>query len=94
MEKNQNVEVKDILKNRDIEESIVENRIQSVIKKASDDAEKMAESGYKVYKRELDDNIYKIENIQNFIQGPNGELYIIFAYGNNNETSEMDIIEI
>lgn len=94
LEKNQNVEVKDILKNRDIEESIVENRIQSVIKKASDDAEKMAESGYKVYKRELDDNIYKIENIQNFIQGPNGELYIIFAYGNNNETSEMDIIEI
>lgn len=94
LEKNQDVGIKDILENRDIEETIVENRIQNVIKKASEDADKMAESGYKVYKRKLDDNIYKIENIQNFIQGPNGELYIIFAYGNNNETSEMDIIEI
>lgn len=94
LEKNQDVEIKDILENRDIEENIVENRIQNIIKKASEDADKMAESGYKVYKRKLDDNMYKIENIQNFIQGPNGELYIIFAYGNNNETSEMDIIEI
>ena len=54
----------------------------------------MAESGYQVYKRILDNEIYKIQNIKNFIQGPNGELYIIFAYGNNNYTSEMDIVEI
>ena len=38
--------------------------------------------------------MYQIDNITNFIEGPNGELYIIFAYGNNNYTSEMDIIEI
>lgn len=94
LENGTNIELNNILELRDIEESIVENRIQNVVKKASEDAEKMAESGYTIYKRNLDNDMYKIENIKTFIQGPNGELYIIFAYGNNNYTSEMDIIEI
>ena len=55
---------------------------------------KMAQSGYNVYQRNPEDEMYKLENIQNFMEGPNGELYIIFAYGNNNYTSEMDVIEI
>ena len=38
--------------------------------------------------------IYQIENIHTFFLGSNGDLYIIFAYGNNNYTSEMDIIKM
>ncbi len=94
IEKDKDIKLSDILTLREIENNIVENKIQETIEKTSKDAEKMAESGYTVYKRNLNSNIYKINNIQTFIQGPNGELYIIFAYGNNNYTSEMDIIEI
>ena len=94
MEKDQDIKLSDILTLREIENSIVDNKIKETIEKASKDAEKMAESGYSVYKRNLNSNIYRINNIQTFMQGPNGELYIIFAYGNNNYTSEMDIIEI
>ena len=65
-----------------------------MVQNASNDANKMAESGYTVYQRDVNDEMYQIDNITNFIEGPNGELYIIFAYGNNNYTSEMDIIEI
>ena len=90
----QNVTVKDILNNREIEEKAVENRIENTIKRASEDAEQMAQSGYQVYQRNPEDEMYKIENIQTFIEGPDGELYIIFAYGNNNYTSEMDVIQI
>ena len=90
----QNVTVKDILNNRGIEEKAVENRIENTIKRASEDAEQMAQSGYQVYQRNPEDEMYKIENIQTFIEGPDGELYIIFAYGNNNYTSEMDVIQI
>lgn len=90
----QNVTVKDILNNRGIEENAVENRIENTIKRASEDAAQMAQSGYQVYQRNPEDEMYKIENIQTFIEGPDGELYIIFAYGNNNYTSEMDVIQI
>lgn len=88
------VTLKEILEDRDIDETVVENRIKTVVQNASNDANKMAESGYTVYQRDVNDEMYQIDNITNFIEGPNGELYIIFAYGNNNYTSEMDIIEI
>lgn len=88
------VTIKDILAARGIEENAVQNKINNTIKKASEDANKMAESGYTVYQRNPSDDIYKLENIKTFMEGPNGELYIIFAYGNNNFTSEMDVIKI
>lgn len=94
LEKNTDVTLEEIIKYREIEKDIVKNRINSAIEKASNDANKMAESGYEIYKRDTQSNIYNIENIKTFMQGPDGELYIIFAYGNNNYTSEMDIIEI
>lgn len=88
------VTINDILIARGIEETIVKNKIKSTIKKASEDAYKMAQSGYEIYQRNPDDQMYEINNIKTFIEGPNGELYIIFAYGNNNHTSEMDVIQI
>ena len=94
LEANQAVTLKEVLEDRDIDETVVENRIRTVVQNASNDADKMAESGYKVYQRNVNDEMYQIDNITNFIEGPNGELYIIFAYGNNNYTSEMDIIQI
>lgn len=94
LETGNNVSLRDILSDRDIDENVVQNRISTTIKKASEDALKMAESGYEVYQRDVNDEMYKIENVQTFIEGPSGELYIIFAYGNNNYTSEMDVIEI
>ena len=54
----------------------------------------MQSTGYNVYERDLDSDIYDVTEVNNFIQGPNGELYIIYAYGNQAFTSEMDIIEI
>ena len=94
LETDEKVTLKDIIDDRDIDENVAQNRIKTVVQNASNDANKMAESGYTVYQRDVNDDMYKIENVSNFIEGPNGELYIIFAYGNNNYTSEMDIIEI
>lgn len=91
---NKNVEIEDILAKRQIDKTVVQNKVNNTIKKASEDATKMAESGFQVYQRNTNDDMYKIENINNFIQGPNGELYIVFAYGNNNITSEMDVVQI
>ena len=50
-------------------------------------------SGYPVYERNLESEIYKIENITNFFLNEEGKLYIVFAYGNQNFTSEFDIVK-
>ena len=50
--------------------------------------------GYQVYKRDLKSDIYKAENVDNYFLGPNGSIYIIYAYGNTNFTTECDIIFI
>lgn len=94
LETDESVTLKSLLKDRDIDESVVENRIKTVVQNASKNANELINSGYTVYQRNENDEMYQIDNINNFIEGPNGELYIIFAYGNNNYTSEMDIIEI
>lgn len=94
LETNQAVTLKEVLEDRDIDETVVENKIKTVVQNASNNANELINSGYTIYQRDINDEMYQIDNINNFIEGPNGELYIIFAYGNNNYTSEMDIIEI
>ena len=47
-----------------------------------------------VFKRDLNSDIYTISKVTNFVLGPNGEIYIIYAYGNQTYTSEMDIVKL
>ena len=42
----------------------------------------------------INSSIYKVDNVDNYILGPNGVIYIIYAYGNSNYTTENDIIYI
>lgn len=88
------VTINDILTARELEVDVINRRIKSVVTKAAEDARYMQNTGYSVYERQLDSDIYNVQNVTNFIQGPSGELYIIYAYGNGAFTSEMDIIEV
>lgn len=94
LETNKNVEITDVLKSRDLDQTAVNQKIISVVKKAAEEAKSVMESGYDVFKRNLEDEMYDVKNVKTFIQGPEGELYIIYAYGNTKTTSEMDIIKI
>ncbi len=94
LETQKDVKITDILTERGLDEKIVEDRVKTIVKKAAEDAKSMQNTGYNVYERDVESDIYDIEKINNFIQGPDGELYIIFAYGNSAFTSEMDIIQI
>lgn len=72
----------------------VKNKIKTEITKAIKEANKIQISGYETYTRDINSEIYKLENISTFFIGPDQKLHIIFAYGNDHFTSEMDIIEI
>ncbi len=86
------VDVTQMISNKNIIQSDAQKKINQTIKKAMDEAETLLQSGYTIYDRDLDNKMYQLANITTYFLGPNGDLYIIFAYGNNNYTSEMDII--
>lgn len=86
------VELADILAKKNIIQSECKEKINKIVGKAQEEAQILVQSGYAVYNRDLTNKIYEIENISTYFLGENSELYIIFAYGNQNFTSEMDVI--
>lgn len=90
----QSIELSDIIGPYGLTEDEINAQIKEVTQEASAQEEVLASAGYETYKRDLENPIYQIENIHTFFLGANGELYIIFAYGNNYYTSEMDIIKM
>ena len=92
LETGKNVTIDDIIEKRGLEESVITNKIKTIVEKAAKDAKSMQSTGYNVYERDLTSDAYDVRNVEYFIQGPNGELYIIYPYGNRDLTSEMDIV--
>lgn len=83
---NKELKVADVLAKKNIDIATANSKIEKVVKSADNT----------LYKRELTNPIYSIDKVTNFILGRNGELYIIYAYGNqaNVYSSEMDIVQI
>ena len=86
------VEIADLIAQKNLVQSEVQKKINETVQKAKQEAEVLVQSGYTVYNRDLSHEMYKIENLSNYFLGPDGNLYILFAYGNQNFTSEMDIV--
>lgn len=94
MTTNELLDIDKIIAIKQLNKRDVQNEINNVVAENSKQAQSLLELGYKVYERNLSDDMYKVENTRNFFYGPDGVLYIIYAYGNNNYTSELDIIPI
>lgn len=92
LETGEKVQLVDVLAKRNIIQSDCQNKIHEIVTKAQEEAQVLVQSGYTVYNRNLLDSMYQISNISTFFLGKNEELYIIFAYGNQNFTSEMDVV--
>lgn len=95
IETGKRVTLNDILEINDIKENDVNKKIEKQVKEANKQAETISGAiGQTVYKRDLNNAMYLAENVSNFFVGQNGQIYIIYAYGNNNATSEIDIIKV
>ncbi len=86
------VDVSKLLSQKNIIQSDCQNKIKNTIKAAQEETQTLVQQGYPVYNRDLSSSMYLLSNVSTYFLGPNGNLYIIFAYGNQNYTSEMDII--
>ncbi len=89
---NEEILLNQILEIKGLNKANVENTIMAQVKLANEEAEVLKHLGYNVYTRDLNSNIYKLENTDNYILGPNNKLYLVYPYGNANFTDEMDVI--
>lgn len=83
----------DLITMKQLNRDEVNNKIMEVVT-AADEADKALEAmGYnQIYIRDLTSDIYTVDNAGAYFLGPNGELYIVYAYGNGEFTSKMDIV--
>lgn len=91
---NQEVSLNEMLEIKKINKEDVKSKIDAKVQEAINYSENLSSLGYEVYKRNMKDDMYKIENSNNYFLGPNGSIYIIYAYGNNNFTTECDVVYV
>ena len=72
-------------------QSDVQERVKNEIGIAQKKVEDLKNLGYNIYSRDIARDIYQVENSGEFYLN-NNTLYIIYAYGNETFTSEMDLI--
>ncbi len=91
---NKQIDLKEMLeikgKSVDAVQKDIKDRIQEYINYANN----MSSLGYDTFKRNINDQMYNVDNSSNYLLGPNGKIYIIYAYGNSNYTSEHDVVVI
>ena len=86
------ISFEDLLNFKGITRQEAGNTIKAEIKNVENKINELAQLGYKVYLRDSNNSIYKLDNITEYFIGENNVIYVIFAYGNKNNTSEMDIV--
>ena len=72
----------------------IDTQVKEANKRATAIAEALATSGQTVYERDINNAMYVTDNVNHFFLGEDGQIYIVYPYGNNNFTSEMDIIKL
>ena len=88
---NKEITLAEVLKIEQLNENDVQNKIKADIQKKKKKAQDLKSLGYNIYSRDINSDIYSIEKSTEFYFTGN-ILYVIYAYGNQMATSEMDIV--
>ena len=84
--------IDDLIEYRDLDKENMQKRITEEIKTINNQKKSVNDQGYNFSLRDEDSEIYKVENTPNFFLGKNNYLYLVYAYGNDDYTSEIDLI--
>lgn len=82
----------DMIKYKGTDGKIVQEKIKDEIKTAHDNAIIIAEQFGNMYNRDLNSEIYKVENTENYFLTQDGYVYVVYSYGNNEYTNVVDVI--
>ena len=93
LENQKEYKIDDILEAKGITKKVANQKIKEEIKSAQEKSEKLQEiTSTSTYSRDYTSDMYNINNVTEYYLGENNALYIIYAYGNENNTNEMDIV--
>lgn len=81
-----------MLEMRGITKKQANEQIKNEIRNVQKTVEELAKMGYTIYPRDYTNDIYSINNVTEYFMGENNAIYVIYAYGNLNHTSEMDVV--
>lgn len=90
---NKEISLEEVLKIKNIDINDTQNQIKEEIKNEQKKVDDLKALGYNIYSRDTSSDIYDIKNSKEFYL-TNDALYIIYAYGNEKITSEMDMVII
>ena len=88
---NKEITLQEVLKIEKLDEQDIQNRINTKVQEEEQTAKDLQSLGYNIYSRDTNSDIYKLENSTEFYLTPDA-LYIIYAYGNEADTSEMHLV--
>ena len=97
-ETGQKLTLNDVLEAQEMDLKEVNKKIEKQVNEANKQAEAVSQAlsqqGQTVYKRDVNNAMYVTDNVNHFFVGLDGQIYIVYPYGNTNFTSEIDIIKI
>lgn len=92
MSADRQVSLEDLINLKKTTAKTVQDTINEDIKIADTNAKIIAADYGNLYERDLDSDMYKVENASTFFLTDEGYVYIVYAYGNTDYTNEMDIV--
>ncbi len=87
------ITLQELINKNGLNENDVQNKIKQEIENEQKKVEDLKSLGYEIFERDLESEMYNIENSDEFFI-KDGKIYIIYPYGNNDLTSEMDLVII
>lgn len=90
LDTNQEINLSQLLKGESVDTFYAQSKINEEIEVEQKKAEDLKALGHSIFSRDKNDDMYKIENVEDFYF-QDGAIYVIFAYGNDKYTSEVDV---
>ena len=84
--------IDDMLNTKGITKKEANQKIREEIKSQQEKSDELDKLGYQTSKRDYTSDTYNINNVTEYFMGKDNALYIIYAYGNENNTNEMDVV--
>ena len=91
LKNNKEVTLEDLLNRKSIQIAYVENKVKQQIETEQKKVEDLKALGYNIFERNAEDEMYQVKNTDQFFI-KDGNIYLIYAYGNEALTSELDLI--
>lgn len=87
------IRLNDLINRKNLKKADVENKIKQEISAEQKKVEDLRAFGYEIFERDVNSDMYKVDNTEEFFI-KDGKIYLIYAYGNESLTSEMDLVVI